>query len=44
MIGPDWIKFYYALPFYPLRGEEMIKKDIDQVLFKFDRGNSSKVS
>ena len=44
MIDADWIKFYYELPFYPKRGEEIIKKDIDQILFKYDRGNSNKVS
>lgn len=43
MIGNDWIRLYYKLPFYPERGQENIKKDIDDVFFRFNRGNSEKV-
>lgn len=43
MLGADWTEFYYELPFYPKRGQEIIKKDIDQILFKHDRGDTHKV-
>lgn len=43
-IGSDWIKLYYSLPFYPLRGKETIKKDIDDVVSNLNRGNMQRVN
>lgn len=42
-IGNDWVKLYYSLPFYPVRGKETIKKDIDEVLSNLNRGNMDRV-
>lgn len=42
-IGSDWVKLYYALPFYPTRGKETIKKDIEDVLSNLNRGNMERV-
>ena len=43
MLEKDWIKLYYKLPFYPERGLENIKKDIDDVFAKLYRGDVLKV-
>ncbi len=43
MLEKDWIKLYYKLPFYPERGFENIKKDIDDVYSKVYRGDVLKV-
>ena len=44
MLEADWVKLYYQLPFYPERGAENIKKDIDDVFIKIYRGDAAKVS
>lgn len=43
-IGSNWVKLYYTLPFYPVRGKETIKKDVDDVLSNLNRGNMERVS
>ena len=44
MLEADWVKLYYQLPFYPERGGENIKKDIDEVFIKIYRGDAAQVS
>ena len=43
MVENDWMKLYYKLPFYPERGAENIKKDIDDVYSQLYRGDVLKV-
>ncbi|RNA26450.1 hypothetical protein BpHYR1_003682 [Brachionus plicatilis] len=43
LIGSDWVKLYYSLPFYPERGSEIIQKDIDKIFKLYYRGNCEKV-
>ena len=43
MLEADWVKLYYQLPFYPERGGENIKKDIDEVFIKIYRGDAAQV-
>ncbi|KAL5006852.1 hypothetical protein ScPMuIL_015658 [Solemya velum] len=36
-IEGDWVKLYRNLPFYPARGEENLKTDIDEIVDKYMR-------
>jgi hypothetical protein len=44
MIESDWAKLYMHLPFYPERGAQIKKRDIDDVYYNIYRGDVMKVS
>ena len=44
MIESDWAKLYMHLPFYPERGAQNKKRDIDDVYYNIYRGDVMKVS
>jgi len=43
MIENDWAKLYMNLPFYPERGAQIKKRDIDDVYYNIYRGDVLKV-
>ncbi len=40
MIGNEWVSLYYRLSFYPERGMETVKRDVEKINEKYNRGNS----
>ncbi|UJR08463.1 hypothetical protein I4U23_012732 [Adineta vaga] len=39
LIGHDWNRFYWQLPFYPRRGQEELFEDLKRIDRKYQRGN-----
>lgn len=38
-IGREWKRLYWQLPFFPMRGQEELAKDIKNVDEKYQRGD-----